>query len=313
MVNKNGSVLLCVGVSVVIFLSMIACKNQETNPEKLDETILQGTTTILVDQSVQPIVEDEVAVFESQYNAKIKLIHKPESEAINALINNQAKIVVLCRKLNTKEERVFRNKKLYPKITPFAFDAITLVISKFSKDTLVDLQEVINLLQGRKSKVKGLVFENPNSSTINYMNSLAKVGKEAKKDVFSLQSNEEVLKYVADHDGMVGVVGLNLIVQPTPNLQIYLDKVKVMAVKDVKTTVNNTGYYKPSQSNLGAGLYPLERTVYLLNYQGKEGLGMGFASYLAGEIGQRIILKSGLLPVRMPSRIIQLRKEIIKK
>jgi phosphate transport system substrate-binding protein len=51
----------------------------------------------------------------------------------------------------------------------------------------------------------------------------------------------------------------------------------------------------------------------MLNYQGKEGLGMGFASYIAGEIGQRIILKSGLLPVRIPSRIIQLRKEIEKK
>jgi phosphate transport system substrate-binding protein len=31
---------------------------------------------------------------------------------------------------------------------------------------------------------------------------------------------------------------------------------------------------------------------------------MGFASFVAGDIGQRIILKSGLLPVRMPGRNI---------
>jgi phosphate transport system substrate-binding protein len=29
---------------------------------------------------------------------------------------------------------------------------------------------------------------------------------------------------------------------------------------------------------------------------------MGFASFVAGDIGQRIILKAGLLPVRMPPR-----------
>jgi phosphate transport system substrate-binding protein len=30
-------------------------------------------------------------------------------------------------------------------------------------------------------------------------------------------------------------------------------------------------------------------------------LGMGFASFVAGDIGQRIILKSGLLPIRTPA------------
>jgi phosphate transport system substrate-binding protein len=40
---------------------------------------------------------------------------------------------------------------------------------------------------------------------------------------------------------------------------------------------------------------------------------MGFASFVAGETGQRIILKSGLVPLIMPSRNIVIRKEILKK
>ncbi len=35
-----------------------------------------------------------------------------------------------------------------------------------------------------------------------------------------------------------------------------------------------------------------------VNCQGFSGLGMGFASFVAGDIGQRIILKSGLLPIK---------------
>lgn len=295
---------------VIVFLCVMSCKKQETNPEKIDETILQGTATILVDETVQPIIEDQVAVFESQYNAKIKLINKPESEVINLLINDKARIAVLSRKLNKEEETAFELKKINPKVTEFATDAITLITSKTSQDTIVDLQEVINLMQGKASKIKGLVFENPNSSTVNYMNTLSGVTKGEKKGIYSLKSNEEVLKYISENPGLIGIVGLNSIVQPSQNIEQYLHKINVMAVKNVKNKTNDLKYYKPSQSNLGAGLYPLQRHLYVLNYQGREGLGMGFASFVAGEIGQRIILKSGLLPIRIPSRNITIRNEI---
>ena len=51
----------------------------------------------------------------------------------------------------------------------------------------------------------------------------------------------------------------------------------------------------------------------MLNYQGYSGLGMGFASFVAGETGQRIVLKAGLVPVRMPGRNLVIRKEIEKE
>jgi phosphate transport system substrate-binding protein len=48
----------------------------------------------------------------------------------------------------------------------------------------------------------------------------------------------------------------------------------------------------------------------LLNFQGAKGLGMGFASYIAGENGQRILLKSGLSPIKFPSREINIKGSI---
>jgi len=38
---------------------------------------------------------------------------------------------------------------------------------------------------------------------------------------------------------------------------------------------------------------------------------MGFGSFIAGDIGQRIVLKSGLMPVRTPGRKLKIRNEII--
>jgi hypothetical protein len=40
---------------------------------------------------------------------------------------------------------------------------------------------------------------------------------------------------------------------------------------------------------------------------------MGFASFVAGDIGQRIILKAGLLPVRMPPRKVIFKTSLIMR
>ena len=89
-------------------------------------------------------------------------------------------------------------------------------------------------------------------------------------------------------------------------MQNYIDNVHILSVKGLKSDQ----YISPTQNNLAEGTYPLARDLFMINAQGKAGLGMGFASFIAGERGQRIILKSGLLPTRMPGRNLILRKTI---
>jgi phosphate transport system substrate-binding protein len=295
----------------IVFIFIISCKDSPKDPKDLKETIIQGTATFFVDETIQSIIEDVMSVFESQYKAKITLVNKPESEIINLLLSQKAKVAILSRTLTPEESKIFGNKKIVPKITKFATDAIVLITNNSSKDTIVDLQDVINLMQGKPSKIKKLVFENPNSSTVRYMNNLASVTSAEKKGIYSVKSHEEVLQYISENKDAIGVVGLNLIVQSKLEWQKYIDKITVMGIKNSRSKPNNVLYYKPNQTNLAEGLYPLQRDLYMLNYQGSAGLGMGFASFIAGEIGQRIILKSGLLPVRIPARNINIHKEIM--
>ena len=301
-------IVFCIAITAMV---IYACNKKGNNPQELEETVLQGSVTVYVDQTLQPIVEDQVSVFESQYKAKINLVNKSESEIVNDLLTDKTQLAILSRKLTKEEESHFNQKKIKPRVTHFASDAIVFVINKNSKDTLIDLQEVINLLQEKESKIKALVFENPNSSTVGYMNKLAGVKNGQKKNIYSLNSHKEVLEYISQNPGTIGVIGLNLLVQPYSDTEQLSDKITIMSVRNVKSEQNNTRYYKPTQLNLGEGLYPLKRPIYMLNYQGTTGLGMGFASFIAGDIGQRIILKSGLLPVRIPSRELNVRTEII--
>jgi len=292
-------------LGIVSFLFVMCNKNEQKKSNK--ESILKGSATVFVDETLFPIMEDQVAVFESSYDAKIKLVPKSESEIVLSLFNTKSGIAVLTRDLNVDENKIFAQKKITPKITKFATDAIAFISNKSNNDTLIDLKQVIEFMQGNTStKIKGLVFDNPNSSTVRYMNTLAGIKSIPENGVYSFKTNDEVIKFVAQNDGMIGVLGLNWLTQPMPEMQQYVDKVNVLNVKGV----SGQNFYAPTQNNIAEGKYPLARDLYIINGQGYSGLGMGFASFVAGDIGQRIILKSGLMPVRVPGRKIIIRNKI---
>jgi len=289
----------------LIFISLLFIMCNQKEQKKADkESILKGSTTIFVDETLSPIMEDQVAVFESNYEAKVKLVSKSESETLISLFKQKSAIAVLTRNLTNEENKIFEQKKITPKITKFATDAIAFISNKSTRDTLIDLKNVVEFMQGKpSSSIRGLVFDNPNSSTVRYMNSLARIQSIPENGVYSFKTNDEVIKFVAQNKGMIGVVGVNWLYQPMPEMKKFVDKVNVLSVRGL----TGENYYAPSQNNIAEGKYPLARDLYIINGQGYSGLGMGFASFVAGDIGQRIILKSGLLPVRIPGRRINVR------
>jgi phosphate transport system substrate-binding protein len=297
-------------ILVFVALSFLVIRCDKKNVEKpVDETILKGTTTILVDETLKPIVEDQVQIFESKYKAKINIDPKSEAEVVQSLVMDSSKIAILSRVLTKEEEKVFANKKLVPKITPFAKDAIALIANKNNKDTLIALQDIISFIQEKdQSRIKGLVFDNPNSSTARYICELAGVSSLPKTGVFSFKTNNDVIKHVAENDGLIGIIGVNFLSDPTPEMKQYITKLNVLELRGTKSDK----YYGPTQNNIAEGNYPLARDLYIINCQGYSGLGMGFASFIAGDIGQRIVLKSGLVPVRVPGRKFDVRNKIEK-
>lgn len=294
---------------LITFVFLFAMCNQK-NKNESEETILKGSLDITVDETVKPIVDDQVAVFEgTYYNAKITVKPKSEVELVNDLLNQKAKVVVTARKLTDEELKRFEKSKISPRVTPIAVDAIALISNKSNNDTLIALKSVLDFMQGKKDTgIKGLVFDNPNSSTVRYMKELAKVKEVPATGVFSFKTNDEVIKFVSENEGMIGVVGVNWLSQPSPNMVDFIKKINILGVKGFK----DNEYHYPTQTELAEEKYPLARDLFIINCQGYTGLGMGFSSFIAGEIGQRIILKSSLMPVKTPGRKLQVRSEIIK-
>lgn len=298
-----------IAISMFVF-SIIGCKNGNDGEEVVRETILKGSTSIIVDETLLPIIEDQIQVFESAYEAKITAVPRSEAEAIRSFTEDTANIVVLARKLNEQELKIFEQKKIVAKQTKFASDGIALITNSKSKDSVIDMKSLISFVKGNTSTAfKGLVFDNPNSSTARYIIEMAGLKELPENGIFSYNTNSEAIKFISENEGMIGVVGLNWLVEPSEENQSLLENVKVLGVK----AVNGAEYVTPSQNNIAEGRYPLARDLFIINAQGFAGLGMGFGSFITGERGQRIILKSGLLPVRMPSRKIIIKENKSQK
>lgn len=299
--------------AVLLFaLFALSCKKENVSDDaEAAQTTISGKATFLVDNTIQPIVEDVLAVFHGVYShASIKLVNKTETEIVNALLQDSAKVAVLPRLLTAAEEEKFRKRKITPVITHFATDAVALITNSKAADSVADLEEVFKVLQGKASAVKQLVFDNPNSSTVQMLLREAGVKTIPSENIYSLRSTEEVMRYVHNTPGAIGVVGVNWLVQPPVALEPIVKGIKVLGVNNVKIDKGKKNYYKPTQSNIATGSYPLTRKLYVLNYSGAEGLGTGFAIYISAQQGQRIILKSGLLPVTLPTREIEVRNEL---
>lgn len=302
----NKKIKFLVGLGLLVTLFFLACQKKEP---KVRDTILTGSMTVSVDESVFPIIEDEQAVFQSQYNGSLKLKPSSEREILQALTLKKASFAVLTRDLTQTERKQLIAHKISPKSTPFAYDALALVSSRTSNDTIIYWKELHDLLsKGSSNRFKGIVFDNINSGTVRAI--AEQVGVSAENPTFySFTNHEEALKFISTHQDYLGVFGVNWFLQPPLHWDQWMKQLQILHLENPDT---RTMSY-PSQDEIASGEYPLARHLYLINAQGYAGLGKGFAAFVAGERGQRIILKSGLVPEKFPSRQLVIRKQLLKK
>ncbi|TKC12983.1 phosphate ABC transporter substrate-binding protein [Pedobacter polaris] len=292
---------------ILILFAFISCK-RKADKDKIEETRTSGTIELLVDESFARILDDQIEVFKSDYpNAKITTVLGNENKILPTFLNGKIKMIVMSRMLKPEEENFYKQRQFSIFTDRFAVDGIALITNAANIDTNITVEAVFDIMKGKSSLNKKLVFDNAYSSTVRYFMDSAKVTTLPKTGVYTLQTNNDVIKYVAEHKDYIGVVGINWLLENNNDILAFLPKVKMMGVKGLKGKKGDDSFYKPSQNNLISGIYPLLRNVYIINCTGRDGLGTGFANWLCSPRGQLIVLKSGLGPHKMVSRDFNIR------
>jgi phosphate transport system substrate-binding protein len=295
-----------------LFLMLLqeACKQKPAETVSTD-TYSSGKAKFAADESFEPIVDAENYVFKAlDPKAQPEIVYGSESAVTNLLLQDSVRVVILSRKLDSSEVKVLTRLKLTPVTDTFALDAVALIVNKASADTLITVDEIKKMLNGQTKTDKNIVFDNPGSSLVRYLKEFSGNSEFKLKNIFALKSNKEVIKYVSTHPGAIGFTGFNWLDDPDADYADAVNNVKIVAVKDEGNKKYPSQYFRPSQTTLTLGQYPLSRSLYVINCTGRQGLGTGFASFLTSDRGQRIVLTSGLLPAVMPGREIEIKHKL---
>jgi len=298
-----------------LMLLIASCHNP-MGVQPLIETPTRGNIKISVDESFHLLYDTQLYTFESLYpDAKIKSFYKPEIDVLADFMNDSVRTIVLTRELTKAEKDYLSAQKYVARTTKVAHDALALIVNKANPDTLILDIQFADIFRGKITNWKqinpkstdrpiNVVFDNNKSGNVRYFREKFNLTEKFPSNCFAVNNNAEVIKYVKDNRSALGIISVNWISDTQDSLsEKFLEDVRIM---EVGTDPKN--YCKPYQGYIAEGSYPFCRDVYMVSRETFSGLGTGFASFVAGDQGQRIILKSGLVPATMPIRLIEIKK-----
>jgi len=297
-------------------LFVVSCHNP-MGVQPLEETPTRGKIRISVDESFQLLYDTQLYTFESLYvDAKIAASYKPEVDVLADFMNDSVRTIVLTRDLTQKEKEYLLGQKFVARTTRIAHDALALIVNQENPDTLLLDSQLAAILQGKitswnqinpKSPDKGInvVFDNNKSGNVRYFREKFSLTGNFPANCFAVNNNEEVIKYVKKNPSALGIISVNWI----SDIQDSISEKFLKDIRVVEVGTNPLNYCKPFQGYIAEGSYPFCRDVYMLSRETFSGLGSGFISFVAGDQGQRIVLKSGLVPATMPIRLIEVKKD----
>jgi phosphate transport system substrate-binding protein len=284
-------------------------------------TPTQGKQKIFIDESYQQLFEAEVETFEGLYKAgDIVDIYKSEGDIMTDFLNDTCRMIILGRDLTQKEKDFFKSKNSFPVSTKIAVDALAFITSKDNPVKELTYNELKDVFTGKitdwkllDSSIKGkssqdtsitIVFDNEKSCNVRTIKEKLLNGAAFPKNCFAVKTNPEVLDFVSKNKNAIGIIGVNWISDRDDTLtRTFLSKVNVLSVS---SEADPGDFFQPYQAYIHSGEYPFCRDMYIINREGRTGLGTGFAAFVAGDKGQLIILKAGMVPATQPVRLVKI-------
>ena len=283
-----------------LILTAIACVKKVEDIEGPT----MGSLSILADESVKDIVEQEEEIFERFYPyAHLDITYTNERDLFMKLLEDSVDVIMTTRMLTTEETNHLSKRQSVPRHFQYATSAIAFISNKQARDTAYTYENMKSLL-GDSTSGKIFVIENVKSGITQEV--LQLINKtDLPGHFYALASKKEVLEYVQAHDNAIGIIDYVAIGDSDSAFtREVLQQVNLIGVSRPQDSIQY-GFLKPFQYNLQEGKYPFTRNLYVINNTGKSDVAIGFASFICGEIGQKIVLKAGLLPTYQTERNLE--------
>ena len=139
-------------------------------------------------------------------------------------------------------------------------------------------------------------------------------------NVYAQGSIPAVVETVSKNVNAIGVLGVTWISSDMQSAELTPEELAMSVIsdepvqgaslsQDIKVLKlrrpDEVTAYKPYQQNIFDGTYPLFRPIYMVTTGVSGSLASGFYTFVTGDIGQKIILKTGIMPARTRIQVVQ--------
>ncbi len=303
-----------------------------------------GTAAVFCDDGFKNILDEEIQAFEFTYkDATILPFYMSEQACIDSMMQDKCQSIIITRDF-TKEERAHiksQNKRIV-RSNCIAVDAVAMIVNKDNPVQALSMDEIKKILTGeitRWNQLAGsdttaikVVFDAEGSSTVSYMrDKFLPAGKKITDYIkpYAQKNNAAVFDVVKKDPDALGIIsvswlGNDLSVAKTvpmesrmedyanENDSINTDLTEEVNIIKVSNPNADNDYspvaYKPYQLYINSGEYPLFRKVWMISTASNSTVLHSFYTFVTGFVGQKIIIKSGIMPYHVHRRVVQVVK-----
>ena len=301
----NRNILTYILTLTLTLLVFCSCGNKQKSKNARTDTYASGEMVLMCDESFSPIIEEELRVFHATYpDAHVTPQYTNELDAVNALMQQKVHLIITAKNFTEKQLNYFKSNNLQPRYFPLGYDGLALICNNQNTDSCITVNDVKRILSGQardwneinkgsKLGVIDVVFDNNKSAAVHFAVDSILGGKPINSpNITAVKTSAEVTP------NAIGIIGSNWLNDKRDTTNVTFKKnITVMSISQMETATEMNSW-KPYQLYLLDGRYAFTRTVYALLVDPYHGLPVGFANFLQSPIGQKIILKSALLPYR---------------
>lgn len=303
-----------------------------------------GTAAVFCDDGFKNILDEEIQAFEFTYkDATIVPFYMSEQACIDSMLQDKCQSIIITRDF-TKEEKAHvksQNKRIV-RSNCIAVDAVAMIVNKDNPVSALSMDDIRKILTGeitRWNQLAGndttaikVVFDSEGSSTVSYMReTFLPAGKKITDYIkpYAQKNNAAVFDVVKNDPDALGIISVSWLgndlsvakeVPMEARMEDYAnenDSINTELTEEVNIIkVSNPNAdndfspvaYKPYQLYINSGEYPLYRKVWMISTASNSTVLHSFYTFVTGFVGQKIIIKSGIMPYHVHRRVVQVVK-----
>jgi phosphate transport system substrate-binding protein len=286
-----GIVLLAFGA-----LFVLSCGKQ-AKTGAVSDTATSGAFELVADETLKPVVDSLVADFNKHTpEAKVTVRYLAAAQALDALLQNKARLVIIARPLTPRERSVLDSQKIDLPEFDIALNGLAAITAKNNNLNSISLDSLKELAEG------SLALKYYSTSYISATESILDSIFEFKDKTLSgpiirFQTSDSVIEAVRSNPSSIGFISSSWWYSLSVKGDSTIKSLRISSPKSPEPVQLHLAY-------IYEGNYPLVSRVCGYTNEQPNTLPRGFLAYTMSADGQRVFMKYDLLPRTQIIRLV---------